>query len=375
MPTWQKTKCLQRGVGTGNGKALHQAKAMIRYDNLYDRICSFDNLVLADQIARRGKAKQAGVQEHDRQRGCNLLLLQEMLITGSYRTSAYKTFLVHDPKEREVSMLPFFPDRIAHHAIMNILEPVFMLVFTKDTYSCIKGQGIHAAARKLKRALANKAGTTYCLKLDITKFYPSVDHDILKLMLRWKFKDERLLDLLDEIIDSAPGVPIGNYLSQYFANFYLAYFDHWVKEDLCVKYYFRYADDIVILLDNKAELHRLRAAISEYLACKLKLEVKDNYQVFPVAERGIDFLGYVFYHTHTLLRKSIKQSFARAVAKGKGPQSLASYRGWAKHANTKNLLKKLDEQLQRPGHNTNKRRLYRGKGKDQQSAESANYST
>jgi retron-type reverse transcriptase len=224
---------------------------------------------------------------------------------------------------------------------MNIMEPIFVSIFTADTYSCIKKRGIHAAANALKIALEDKAGTQFCLKLDIRKFYPNVNHEILKQLLRRKIKDQDLLWLLDEIIDSADGLPIGNYLSQYFANFYLTYFDHWIKEDLQVKYYFRYADDMVILSDNKSYLHQVLAEITTYLQEKLKLEVKDNYQVFPVKDRGIDFVGYVFFHTHVLLRKSIKQSFARMLSRNRNPQSTASYRGWAIHCNSRHLLKKL----------------------------------
>jgi hypothetical protein len=177
--------------------------------------------------------------------------------------------------------------------------------------------------------------------MDIVKFYPSVDHRILKTLIRRKIKDQDLLWLLDEIIDSAPGLPIGNYLSQYLANFYLAYFDHWMKEELGVKHYFRYADDLVILAPDKQSLHRIFKNIKDYLIHFLGLQIKGNYQIFPVAARSIDFVGYRFYHTHTLLRKSIKQSFARKVSKGKNPASAASYWGWAKHCNSKRLVKKL----------------------------------
>jgi hypothetical protein len=166
-------------------------------------------------------------------------------------------------------------------------------------------------------------------------------------LLRRKIKDNDLLWLLDEIIDSTGGLPIGNYLSQYLANFYLTYFDHWMKEEIRVKYYFRYADDMVILSGDKSSLHQLLSEIIEYLNTNLKLEVKQNYQVFPVASRGIDFVGYVFYHTHTRLRKNIKQNFARMLRYRRNKQSIASYRGWAVHCNSKNLLKKLlNEQVQ-----------------------------
>ena len=314
---------------------------MKRTNNLYEQIYSIKNLQLADAKASKGKAKQYGVQVHNLNKEANILKLHQILIDRTYKTSQYTTFKVFEPKEREVFRLPYFPDRITHHAIMNVLEPVFMKCFTANSYSCIKGKGIHAAANDLKFALQDETGSKYCLKLDITKFYPSVNHDILKQLLRRKFKDADLLWLLDEIIDSADGLPIGNYLSQYLANFYLTYFDHWLKETKAVKYYFRYADDIVVLSDSKPYLHNLLTEIKSYLSTQLDLKVKGNYQVFPVDARSIDFIGYRFYHTHILLRKSIKQSFARMLAKRNNPQSTASYYGWAKHCNSINLLNTL----------------------------------
>jgi len=314
---------------------------MKRINNLYQQICSVENLQLADAIARRGKAKQFGIVVHDKNKEVNILNLRTSLVNKTYTTSAYSTFKIYEPKEREIFRLPYYPDRITHHAIMNVLEPVFVKTFTADTYSCIKGKGIHAAAKAVKRALKDVPGTTYCLKLDIKKFYPNIDHCILKQLLRRKFKDSDLLHLLDGIIDSAPGLPIGNYLSQYFANFYLTYFDHWLKEQMRVKYYFRYADDLVILSHSKEHLHGLFNEIKQYLSDNLKLEIKANYQVFPVAARSIDFVGYRFYHTHILLRKRIKQNFARKVAAGINRASIASYNGWGQWANCKNLFKKL----------------------------------
>lgn len=314
---------------------------MKRQNNLYGRICSIENLQLADTIARKGKLKQPGIILHDKNRENNIKELHEMLVNKTYKTSAYTTFKIYEPKEREIFRLPYYPDRITHHAVMNIMEPIFVSTFTADTYSCIKGKGIHAAANAIKKALHDVPGTQFCLKLDIQKFYPSIDHDILKQLLRHKIKDNDLLWLFDEIIDSAPGLPIGNYLSQYFANYILTYFDHWIKEEKKVKYYYRYADDMVFLSNNKSDLHQLLSDIMLYLQDKLNLIVKDNYQVFPVDARGIDFVGYVFYHTHTLLRKSIKQNFARMLTKNRNIRSIASYNGWASHCNSKNLLKTL----------------------------------
>lgn len=323
---------------------------MKRLGNLYDKIIDIDNLKLADEKARKGKLKSYGVIKHDKNRDENILKLQRMLIENKYTTSDYHIFKIYEPKEREIYQLPYYPDRIVHHAIMNILEPIWVKIFIKNTYSCIKGKGIHAAVRDLKYALkSDRENTKYCLKLDIRKFYPSIDHDILKSLIRKKIKDKQLLALLDEIIESAPGVPIGNYLSQYFANLYLSYFDHWLKEVKHVKYYFRYADDIVILHGDKDYLHCLLVDMKDYLHDNLNLTVKQNYQIFPVSSRGIDFIGYVFFHTHTLMRKSIKKNMCRKAARLKNKniaikqykQALCSWIGWAKHCNSKNLLKTI----------------------------------
>lgn len=314
---------------------------MKRKGNLYHEITSIENLRLADQKARKGKKQTYGVQLFDQNPEGNFMILQELLINRGYQTSEYDIFTVYEPKERLVYRLPYFPDRITHHAIMNILEPIFVANFTADTYSCIKGKGIHACANAVKKALKDVPGTRYCLKLDIKKFYPSINHNILKSLLRRKFKDQDLLWLLDEIIDSAPGLPIGNYLSQYLANFYLTYFDHWIKENKAVKYYFRYADDIVILASDKSYLHNLLIDIKIYFKHYLKLQVKNNHQVFPVEARGIDFVGYKFYNTHTLLRKQIKKNFAKMLKNNPNEASIASYKGWAKHCDSKHLLKTL----------------------------------
>lgn len=314
---------------------------MKRINNLYQTICSIENLQVADAKAAKGKSKQYGVILHNKNKESNLSQLHKMLIEKTYKTSQYTTFKVYEPKEREVFRLPYFPDRILHHAIMNVMEQVFVNCFTSDSYSCIKGKGIHAAANAVKKALQDNPNTVYCLKLDIKKFYHNVDHEILKQLLRKKIKDVDLLWLMDEIIDSAEGLPIGNYLSQYFANYYLTFFDHWIKENKGVKYYFRYADDLVVLHGSKTYLHQLLEEIKIYLHQNLKLTVKENYQVFPVDARSIDFVGYRFYHTHTLLRKGIKKSFAKAVKAGKNRSSISSYLGWAKHCNSINLINKL----------------------------------
>lgn len=326
---------------------------MKRLGNLYAKITSLKNLQEADRKGQRGKSNQYGVLLHNSHQEGNLLVVQDMLVNKTYRTSEYDIFTINEGKERVVYRLPYFPDRITHHAIMNVLEPAFVDSFTTDTYSCIKERGIHLLLRNLRSDLKDHAGTRYCLKLDIKKFYPSIDHDVMKALLRRKFKDKDLLWLLDEIIDSAPGLPIGNYLSQYLANFYLSYFDHWLKECKGVKYYYRYADDIVILDSDKSRLHSLNEDITKYLQ-DIKLEVKENYQVFPVDSRGIDFIGYVFYHTHVRIRKTIKKNFARKLKGNHNHPSRASYLGWLGHCDARHLTKKLlsHEQLQGLQHQT-----------------------
>lgn len=320
-----------------------KSKGMKRVNNLFEKICSLENISKADTIAQKGKKDQKGVISHNKNRQQNHLVIRDLLVSKTFTTSPYSIFKIQDPKERSISSLPYFPDRIIHHAVMLQLEDILVSTFTADTYSCIKGRGIHAAVDKLKNALKDDDGTTYCLKLDIRKFYPSVNNEILKQLLRRKIKDADLLWLLDDIIDSAKGLPIGSYTSQHFANFYLAYFDHWIKEQKKVKYYFRYSDDMTILSNDKTFLHSLLHDIRQYLKTNLDLTLKDNYQVFPVDSRGIDFLGYVFRHSHTLLRKRIKKSFARKMARGCSDQSRAAYIGWIKHCNGRNLLKTISE--------------------------------
>ncbi len=337
-----------KGVGRGNPKTPFEKQSMKRLTNLFDQVVDIDNLYRAYEKARKRKARKYGVKLFEKDLKGNIEKLHSELITGTYRTSEYGVFMIYDPKEREVYRLPF-RDRIVHHAIMNILEPIWVSVFISHTYSCIKGKGIHAVLTAIKQDLNDVQNTQYCLKLDIRKFYPSIDHEVLKVIIRKKIKDARLLTLLDEIIDSAPGVPIGNYLSQFFANLYLTYFDHWLKEEQQVKYYYRYADDIVILASNKPYLHALLKDIDNYLTDRLKLQIKGNYQVFPVDKRGIDFVGYVFFHTHILMRKTIKKRLCRKAAKlNKQDIDAQSYKmqiapwlGWASHCNSRHLLKKV----------------------------------
>lgn len=317
---------------------------MKRYGQIYDKICTMENLYEAHMNARKDKLFYREVQMVDADPEYYLGMIQEMLLNESYKVSEYTVSIINDKgKERELAKLPYFPDRIIQWAIMLQVEHVFMEIFCTHTCASIKGRGISKAQDLLHEYLEDTEGTAYCLKVDVSKFYPSIDHEILKSLLQKKFKDKKLLNLLFKIIDSAPGekgVPIGSYLSQYLANFYLAYFDHYMKEELHLKYVVRYMDDIVILSDSKEELHRVRKLMDEYLTDRLKLHLKDNWQVFPVDARGIDFIGFRSFHGYTLLRKrtckKFKQKMTKIEHKQKKGQMISysefcsanSYNGW-----------------------------------------------
>lgn len=330
---------------------------MKRIGNLYEQIISVENLRRADEKARRGKLRTYGVRVHDKNREANIIALHEALRTKTYKTSAYDVFTVYEPKERLIFRLPYYPDRIVHHAIMNVLEPVWESIFTHNTFSCIKKRGIEGCARHIDKIIRKYEGKPmYCLKIDIRKFYPSIDHDTLKRIVRKKIKDKDLLWLLDEIIDSAEGLPIGNYLSQFLANLMLAYFMHSVNEILKLDSS-EYADDIVFFSVSKEELHKaFHDFIKPYIENELNLSVKGNYQVFPIARncydksgRALDYVGYKFYREQKLIRKSIKQNFCRHVARQNKrhpplsskeyKQGICSWLGWAKHSDSKHLLK------------------------------------
>lgn len=326
---------------------------MKRHGNLFEEFCSLENLDRAERKARKGKANRPEVREFLANREENLQHLRLSLMDGSYRTSLYQKFKIREPKEREISKLPYYPDRIVHHALLNVLEKIWVAQFTADTYSCIKGRGIHACAEAVKKALrTDPEGTVYCLKLDISKFYPSIDHEIMKSIIRRKLKDGKLLEVLDELIESHPGMPIGNYPSSYLANLYLSGIDHGIKEELGIKHYFRYADDMVLLAPTKEELHAALAYIRLRLI-SLKLKVKDNWQIFPVESRGIDFVGYVFRHGKTDLRKSIKMKMLRKAdtlaKKGVSDQearaAMSGHWGWLKHCDNNGLINTIENKL------------------------------
>ena len=323
---------------------------MKRYGNLYAQICDINNLRLAAQNAASGKRRRSEVTAFFARLEENLEQLHRELTEKRYKTSPYDVFVKFEGKRREIYKLPF-RDRVVHWAIMQVLEPIWTPQFTADTHACIKGRGMHSLLRKLREDLRNDPeGTAYCLKLDIRKFYPSIDHEKMKAVVRRKIKDPEVLWLLDGIIERAPGVPIGNYISQYFANLYLSELDHLLKEVAGVRYYYRYADDMVLLAGDKPTLHGWLVLINDWLNVERHVDLKSNYQVFPVESRGIDFVGYVTFHTHCLARKKNKQGLCRELAKLRKagvPEAeimllTASRAGFMLHCDSKHLFKVLN---------------------------------
>lgn len=317
---------------------------MKRYGDLYNQISSLENVYIAHEKAQKRKRHYAEIKRINRSLPAYMKHLHKMLTAQKYQTSKYQVQTRNDTgKEREIYVLPYYPDRIVHHCIMNVCEPIWQKTLIRDTFSAIKGRGIHDGQRRIRKFLADRQQTKYCLKMDVKKFYPSIDHDVLKRILRQKIKCRKTLALLDEIVGSAPGLPIGNYLSQYLGNLYLSPFDHWVKEKLGVKYYARYCDDMVVFGGRKSFLHDIRRMVDRYLKEHLCLQVKENWQVFPVAVRGVDFLGYRFFHDYTLVRKSIAKKFKarmRGIRKSPGKTALnqvMSYYGWFRYADAKRL--------------------------------------
>ena len=350
---------------------------MKRYGNLYSKVYDMENLKLAHKNAQKGKGWYKEVKMINENPEYYLKILQDMLINKTYDTSEYETFMKNDSgKQRKIYKLPYFPDRICQWAILQVIEPMLLKNFIADTYSAIPGRGIHLALHRIEKAIQNDVvGTQYCLKLDAKKYYPSINHEILKNKYRKLFKDKDLMWLIDEIIDSTPGdtgIPIGNYISQYSGNFYFSEFDHWIKEVKHIKYYFRYMDDIVILGKSKEELHQLRKEIDEYFKTKMKLKIKENWQVFPTVVRGVDFVGYRTFLNYKLLRKSTCKSLKtkmnkikKKIKSGKSMNysewcSINSYKGWLIHCDSYRLHKKYIKPLE---FNANQYYLQNIKGK------------
>ena len=305
-------------------------KSLKRHGNLFYKIVSLDNLRLAHKNARRGKRKYTDVKYVDKNLQKCLLDLQTSLINKTYKTGAYtRSVRLDRGKRRVILKLGYYPDRILHHAVMQILEPIWKKTLIPQTYQSIKGRGTSACMHDVHKCIKQHSDKDlWILKLDIAKYYPSVNNKILKKIIRKKIKCAHTLWLLDSIIDSHVGLPIGNYISQYFGNLYLSYFDRWVKSNASVLGYFRYCDDVVVLLPSKAHCVALQKTILLYLRKQLKLSVNNKVQYFLLQQRPLDFVGYIFYTDGTIkLRKRIKQGCIRSIRLSM-EKSMPSYWGW-----------------------------------------------
>jgi len=325
---------------------------MKRYGNLFQKIVAFDNIRMAHKNAKKGKSHYSEVLEVERNPEQHIREIHDMLINKTFTTAKYRTKIIHEPKTRIIYKLPYFPDRIVHHAVMNVIQPIWDNVFIYDLYSAIPGKGLHKGVSKLRHFMENNENTRYCLKFDIRNFYQSVNHDVLIGLVKRKIKCKDTLWLLEDIIRSQGGgtnIPIGNYLSQYFGNIYLNWFDHWLKEEKQMKYYIRYCDDGVILHKSKEVLNDLLEEIEIYFKDNLQLDLNPKTQIFPVDVRGVDFLGYRSFRDYTLLRKSsatrfkLKIRFIERNHDKLEPQhiisSVMSYCGWITFCDGCHLLK------------------------------------
>ncbi|HHT9139074.1 MAG TPA: RNA-directed DNA polymerase, partial [Candidatus Wunengus sp. YC60] len=297
--------------------------------------------------ARKVKTVQHAIKTFEKGVDGNLLKIQKILLDKTFLTSPYKVKTIYEPKQREIYILPFAPDRIVHHAVMNIVEPIWERLFISDSYACRKGKGIHAGSEKTMEFVRKN---NYCLKCDISKFYPSVQQDILYEIITRKIKCKDTLWLMKDIIYSIGGgknVPIGNYTSQWFGNLYLNELDQFIKHRYKVKHYIRYCDDFLLFHNDKKFIYELAHKIKEFLETKLKLTLS-KCDLFPVS-RGVDFLGYRHFRDYILLRKSTAKRIEKRLRQlpklfktsritiDQFQSSIASIEGWLKWANTYNL--------------------------------------
>lgn len=338
---------------------------MKRHGNLYQQIVSFENIFYASRKARKGKRFKRSTALFEFALEKNIYKIIECLKNKTYEPGCYRDFFIYDPKLRLISAAPYF-DRVIHHAIINVIEPLIGKAFIYDTYACIRNKGTHRAVRRYKKFQENNK---YVLKCDIRKYFPTVDHNILIKKLEKKIKCKDTLWLLKKIINSRKesenqfyfpgddlftpmqrekGIPIGNLTSQFFANLYLNDFDHYVKEQLRIKYYIRYCDDFVIFDNCKNKLNKIKNNIQNFLDTeRLKLH-KNKTRVYRTSD-GVDFLGYRIYPEYTKVRKSIVKAYRKRLKileknynKGKieldkVKASLMSWIGHVKHADSYSL--------------------------------------
>lgn len=314
----------------------------------YDNIISTDNLLDAWKEFLRGKQKKKDVQAFEYDLIRNISTLHSDLASGAYRHAGYHHFKINDPKPRDIHKASV-RDRLVHHALHRKLYPFFDRTFTSDSYSCRLGKGTHRAMNRFqsfaRQVSKNDTRTCWVLKCDIRKFFASIDHDILITILRQRISDERTVSLLQNIIESfhstalGTGLPLGNLTSQLLVNVYMNEFDQFAKHQLKATCYIRYSDDFVILSENKAWLESLLPRIRDFLSENLKLELHPDKVSIHTLASSVDFLGWVHFPDHRVLRTSTKRRMLRSVCGNPSEGTVASYRGMLGWGNARKLLK------------------------------------
>jgi len=328
---------------------------MTENKDIYSEIISLKNLILAFKKARKGKTKKDYVLEFEENIAYNLKVLYDELKNQTYNPKPLKTFVVRDPKTRKISKSEF-KDRIIHHSLCNIIEPIFDKSFIYDSCANRKGKGNLFAMKRFdsfKRKVTNNLhSSAFCFKADIKHYFQEIEREILLNILKRKIKDEKTINLIKLILDnfdSKKGMPLGNLTSQFFANVYLNELDFFVKQRLKVKYYIRYVDDFIILSSSKERLIIWKEHINNFLKENLKLELHSEKSKIGALHKGIDFVGFIIFYKFKLLRKRnfrkikyrIKQLNEKEIAKDKFDESLNGWLAYTKWANCFNLRKEL----------------------------------
>jgi len=321
-------------------------------------------LLLSWREFLNGKRKRADVVLFSMNLMDNIYSLYNDLKNKTYKHGNYEAFKINDPKPRDIHKAKV-RDRLLHHSIYKTLYPYFDKKFIYDSYSCRIGKGTHKAIYRfenfIRKVGKNNTKTCWILKCDIKKFFASIDHNILKSILVKHIKDKDIIWLLGNIIDSFQtsntnsamaenvalkerGLPLGNLTSQLLVNIYMNEFDQYVKHKLKVKYYIRYADDFVILQNDKMYLERILKQMKEFLENNLKLTMHPDKVFIKTIYSGVDFLGWVHFPKHRVLRNSTKKRMFRNIKNNQKPNTIASYLGMLGHGNgykIKKLLKML----------------------------------
>lgn len=312
---------------------------------MFDEIISVENILLAWREFVRGKRAKADVQLFERNLMDHILSLHDELANQTYRHGDYHSFHICDPKPRHIHKAPV-RDRLVHHAIHRVLYQFFSKKFIDDSFSCQIGKGMHRAGKRFQARIRsvsrNNTRTCWVLKCDIRKFFASIDQNILLDILRKHITDERIIDLLSRIIHSfSPGLPLGNLTSQLLVNVYMNEFDQWVKHHLKAKHYIRYADDFVFLHHEKSWLEELLPRVGDFLQERLHLQFHPNKVSLTTIASGVDFLGWVHFPDHRVLRTATKRRVLRRTGENYGDATLQSYLGLLGHGNAYKIEQEL----------------------------------